>query len=186
MKRLLTFWQDTRHLRILFFLLIVGGVGFLVIRSLLIPDSFGEQGPFRSVALAELATPPSVIQADSVCLECHQDIGDEREDALHVSVSCIHCHGLAREHVAQARKAVDSPDVTIPPAQEWDGDFMTTIDLYNAKDRKACLVCHETVIGMPEDFAQITVAAHLEENEAEDRERPDVCYDCHGPHDTAP
>jgi hypothetical protein len=186
MKRILTFFRDTGHLWILLILLVAGGGGFLWARAQMIPESYGERGPYRGDALHEVAAKPMVLQADKVCLECHTDVGEERAGTLHEAVRCIHCHGLANDHVAVARKAADGAELSVPAAAEWDGDFMTHIDLYITQDRATCVVCHESRVGMPEDFKKIIVAEHLEEMGAEEPASRQVCFECHGGHDTAP
>jgi len=127
-----------------------------------------------------------MLQADKVCLECHTDVGEERAESLHKAVRCIHCHGLALEHVAVARKAAESADVSVPGAEEWDGDFLTSLDLYVTQDRATCLACHESRVGMPADFQKIVVAEHLEEMGASEPASRETCFECHGGHDTAP
>ncbi|NOY40944.1 MAG: hypothetical protein GXP26_03780 [Planctomycetes bacterium] len=180
------FVRDTRHLWTLLFLVVASGAGFLFVRSKMIPESFGQYGPYRATAMTDLAALPSRFQADATCLECHEDVGEERAEAVHITVRCVHCHGLGEEHIVQARKAAESSDVSIDPASDWDGDFMTKIDLYITKDRATCLACHESVVGMPEDFQKIDVAEHLEEMGAGEPEDPETCFECHGGHDTAP
>ncbi|MFQ5730530.1 MAG: hypothetical protein ACE5KM_01115 [Planctomycetaceae bacterium] len=178
--------RDARHLWIMLFLVAGGGAGFLWIRGQMVPETFGQQGPYRAAALDEIAAKPSVLPADAVCLKCHADVGKERAEALHKAVRCFHCHGLGRDHVAQARKAAKSPDIAVAPAGKWDGNFLTPIDLYITKDKATCLVCHEARVGMPEKFKKIDVAAHLKEQEAEEPKSRETCFECHGGHDTAP
>ncbi len=188
MMRMLAFMRDTWHLQILLLLIILGAAGFLALRTQMVPESYGERsgryGPYRAAALDELAAQPMVLHSDATCLECHEDVGEERTDALHKTVSCMHCHGLGREHVVQARKAAESSELSVEPAEEWDGDFLTKVDLYVAKDRAACLVCHETIVGMPKKFMQIIVDEHLDDMGAEEPESRETCLECHGPHDT--
>ena len=124
--------------------------------------------------------------ADAVCLKCHVEVEKERVESLHKAVSCFHCHGLGREHVAQARKAAKSPVLSVLPAKKWDGNFRTHIDLYITKDKATCLVCHEARVGMPEKFKKINVARHLKEQEASEPKSRESCFECHGGHDTAP
>ena len=186
MKRILAFVRDTGHLWILLFMIVAGGAGFLWARTKMIPESYGERGPYRAAALDEIAATPMTLQADRVCLECHTDVGEERAESLHQAVRCFHCHGSGREHVALARDAAESGDSSLPPAAEWDGDFLTEVDLFVTQDRATCLVCHEAQVGMPEDFKKITVAEHLEEMGAEELASRAVCFECHGGHDTAP
>ena len=181
-----TFFRDTGHLWILLILIVAGGAGFVFVRGQMIPEDFGEHGPFRTAAMAELAARPSQLQEDTTCLECHEDVGEERAEAVHITVRCAHCHGLGVKHIEQARLALESDEITVDPAEEWDGDFLTKVDLYITYNRATCLACHEEVVGMPEDFQKINVAEHLEEMEASEPESPEVCFECHGGHDTAP
>ena len=178
----LVFSRSTRHLRILMFLIIVGGAGALLLRSWMVPATYGEPGPYRAAALDEIASHPSVLQSDAVCLKCHTDVQEERAESPHQAVRCMHCHGIGREHVASALKAAESPDHEIPPAEEWDRNFLTHVDLFITQDRATCLSCHEAVVGMPEDFLKIDVAAHLEEQEAEEITSRNVCFECHEGH----
>ncbi|MBT4863883.1 MAG: hypothetical protein HON53_02020 [Planctomycetaceae bacterium] len=182
----LIFSRDSLHLWIVSFLVIAGGSVFVWGRGQLVPETYGEQGPYRAAALEKLASKPSVLVSDSVCLKCHADVGEERAESLHKAVSCNHCHGLGREHVVQAQKAAKTPGLTIDSAKEWDGNFMTHIDLFITQDRATCLVCHESMVGMPEGFKQINVAEHLEDMGAEEVKGRDVCFECHMGHDTAP
>ncbi len=178
--------RNTRHVWLLLFLILIGGVGFQAVRTGLVPETFGQQGPYRAAALATLASQPSVFPADQVCHECHSDVQEERAESLHAAVACVHCHGFGREHIAVARRVADSPGEAIPPATPWDRKFPTDVDLFVTKDCDTCLVCHEDVVGMPEEFQKIDVAEHLEEMGAEEPEDRETCFECHGGHDTAP
>ncbi len=166
-------------------LIIVGCGGYLFARSQLMPDSFGRRGQYRAEALEENAARPTVIPSQSECLACHVDVAHQRAESLHKVVHCMHCHGPGSQHVAQARaaQATGSP---IEPAQTWDGDFLTRIDLYTTKDRATCLACHEARIGMPESFKKIVVDKHLEDMGAENPASRESCFECHAGHDTAP
>ncbi len=187
---------ELRHLWILLSLIVAGGAGLVVARSQMVPETFGDlsgrYGPYRAAALEQIAAKKSQFIADSVCHKCHQDVQQQRAEAKHIAVRCIHCHGKSQEHVAQAEQAARDkaagkiPAATIAPAKQWDGDFLTKIDLYITEDRKVCLVCHEAVVGMPEDFQKINVSEHLEDNEAENPTSRETCFECHGGHDTEP
>lgn len=178
------FSRDNRHLWILLCLILGGGTVSLVVRNALIPESFGRLGPYRADALGEIAALRSTWQADATCLKCHVEVGEEREGSAHEAVSCAHCHGLGRVHVAQARLAAESKELSIDPAKKWDGDFLTTVDLYIARHRNTCLVCHRYVLGKPDDFLMIDVDEHLADVEPKNPNSPAVCLECHGAHDT--
>lgn len=186
MNRLLFYFRSTRHLYMPLAILIAGGIGFAFLRARMVPETFGDTGAYRAAALEELAARPGKIQADRVCLECHDNVKEERAGTLHEAVRCFHCHGQGHEHVAQARKAKDSPETTIEKAHAWDGDFMTKIDLFITKDRATCLSCHESVVGMPGNFKKINVATHLEEMGSSDATSREACFECHAGHNTKP
>lgn len=187
------FLKDSQHLWVLGFLVIAGGAGYVVARQQVVQDTYGDlqgrYGPYRAAALEQIASQPMKMQADHVCLECHEHVGEERMESPHKAVMCMHCHGWGTEHVALARKAAASPDagIEIPEVPEWDGDFHTDVDIYKSYNRLACLVCHEKEVGKPEEFKLIVLAEHLEEQDyAEEIDNPNVCLDCHGNHDPAP
>lgn len=182
MSAQLLFSRDTRHLRWLVVLIALGGAGALFVRSQLVPEAFGERGPYRAAALGEIESHPSVLSADANCLKCHTEVQEERAESPHKAVLCMHCHGNGHEHIAAATKAEQSPDHPIPPAEEWDGDFRTKIDLFITQDRSTCLSCHQAVVGMPKDFRSINVAEHLEEQGAEEVNSKNVCFECHAGH----
>ena len=183
---MIKFVRDTGHLWLLFLLIGLALSGAAALRERMIPATYGDQGPYRAAALEEIASRPSTFPEMETCHQCHEDVHEERAESLHATVHCAHCHGLGREHVRLARQAEEGADVTVPLAEEWDGDFQTTLDLYISHDRKTCLVCHEAVVGMPEDFKKIRLAEHLDEMGASDPEARDTCFECHGNHDTAP
>lgn len=186
MQRLKNFVRDTGHLWIVFLLIAAGGAAFFLVRGRLVPESYGVTGPYRGAALEEIAARPSTWHSDATCHECHQKVADERADSLHKSVRCFHCHGAGREHVTQARLAAKTPGTKIPPASEWDGDFLTKLDLYVTKDRATCLSCHQEAVGMPASFRKIDVAEHLESMGASEPDSREACFECHQGHNTKP
>lgn len=182
----MTSFHDTRHLFRLLSVLAAAGLVGGVVRALLVPRDFGTIGPYRASALADNAARPSLFPADSTCHACHADVEHERAGTAHEVVRCAHCHGLGVEHVRLASAAKDDPAVKVAAAAEWDGDFLTKLDLWMTKDRRVCLSCHEAAVGMPDDFKKIDVAVHLEEQGASEPLSRETCFECHGGHDTAP
>ena len=174
--------RDTRHLQILALLILAAGGGAFFLRNQMVPAGFGQEGPYRVAALTEEKALPHSFSSDASCLKCHESVHEERKDSPHLAVRCMHCHGNGREHIALAEKALTAPDTKIPPASAWDGDFLTKLDLFVAKDRAMCLSCHQKVVGMPTAFRAIEVAKHLEEQGATDADSPDVCFECHTGH----
>lgn len=182
----MTSFRDTRHLWRLLALLGVAGLAGVTVRSFLVPPDFGERGPYRTSALADNAARPSRFPSDASCHACHESVQHERAGKPHESVRCAHCHGYGAEHVRLALLAKADPSVSLPPAAAWDGDFLTRLDLYVTKDRRICLSCHESAVGMPKGFKKIDAALHLEEQGASEPLSPETCFECHGGHDTAP
>ena len=174
--------RHTRHLRVLVFLITVGGAGAMFVRSQLVPKAYGDRGPYRAAALEQIASQPSRLSADADCLKCHSKVQEERAESPHKAVLCMHCHGNGHEHIAAAIKAAGTPGDVIPPAGEWDGDFHTKMDLFITQDRATCLSCHTSVVGMPSSFRSIDVVKHLEEQGAENVNDKNVCFECHAGH----
>lgn len=178
----LLFSRHTRHLQILAFLILAGGGVAAFVRSQLVPQTFGDIGPYPVEALEREANKPMIHVADHVCLECHTDVEEARAESPHKAVACFHCHGYGSEHVKAAKLAAEDPEKEIPSAQEWDGDFRTHADLFVTQDRATCLSCHMRVVGMSEAFRSINVAEHLEEQGAEEVDGRNVCFECHDGH----
>ncbi len=174
--------RHTRHLRVLVFLITVGGASALFVRSQLVPKAFGDRGPYRAAALEQIASQPSRLSSDSDCLKCHSKVQEERAESPHKAVRCMHCHGNGHEHIAAAIQAAGTPGHVIPPAGEWDGDFHSKMDLFITQDRATCLSCHTSVVGMPSSFRSIDVVKHLEEQGAENVNDKNVCFECHTGH----
>ena len=104
----------------------------------------------------------------------------------HDPIAQLHAaHETAAALLGVGRAAHD-PAVRIEPAAKWDGDFLTSIDLYITRDKRTCLVCHEAAVGMPKDFKKINPAEHLEEQGASEPASQETCFECHGGHNTAP
>lgn len=188
MQRMRDFLRHSGHLWILGSILAVVGGAALFARGRLIPATYGEQqkGVYRAEALNDLATRPSRWSSDNTCIECHQNVAHEREGSLHVAVRCFHCHGVGEKHIEQARLAAKTPGTKIEPAQPWDGDFLTKIDLFLTKDKRTCLSCHQDAVGMPANFKKIDEKQHLADMGAEKPDSPEVCSECHKGHNTAP
>lgn len=178
----LLFSRHARHLRIVATLLLIAGIGGAFVRNKLVPEAFGDRGPYRAAALEQVASQPSVLSTDATCLKCHSKVQEERAESPHQAVRCMHCHGNGHEHITAALKAAESPESEIPKAAEWDGNFHSKQDFFVTKDRATCLSCHASVVGMPSDFRSIDMAKHLEEQGAENVNDRNVCFECHTGH----
>jgi hypothetical protein len=136
-------------------LLAVIVVLFLVIRFFLVPESFGEKGFYRSVALEENADKPVKHVGEESCVICHDDVATARDSSHHANLNCETCHGPGFLHIESA----EAKDIHIPTGTEF------------------CAWCHSENAGRSELLVkQQNIAEHLAENEAES------CIDCHNPH----
>ena len=133
-------------------------IGFIVVRSLLVPDSFGEYGHFRGANLEEQMALQPLYQGADHCKECHQTQYDDWQEGGHLTVTCEVCHGHWEIHNGNL-------------------ETMTAVNT-----GEACLICHLKLAGRPGDFSQIeSFAQHLKDQDASE-EDAEGCVDCHDPH----
>ena len=56
MNRIFELWRDTRHLWILLFLVVAGGAISWKMRERMVPESYGQAGPYRAAALGPVTS----------------------------------------------------------------------------------------------------------------------------------
>jgi hypothetical protein len=174
------FSKDTLHLWIIAALLLGGVFVFVAARAIVVPDSYDEFGPFRGDAIREASALKRVLPTFEECLECHTKKRDLFAKSAHQKVSCVHCHGVVAAHMqncSSARQKVagqPSAETKCEPAPETPENLA-----------QICLDCHKHLIGRPQDFPQIILKEHLEDNEPDQPSAPRVCLECHLPHDPA-
>ena len=111
-------------------------VTYVIARSLLTPNSFGQYGFYRGDALLEHMSPNPVFAGREACLECHEDIQDKLTKGEHKTIGCESCHGVGKDHA-------DNPDVKLIKI----GD-------------NGCLRCHEASPSRPAWLKQINSKDH--------------------------
>ena len=122
---------------------------FLIVRYLMIPADFGVYGFYRAGALDDARKQVPVHAGETICLDCHTDVGKVRQDSRHKAVRCEACHGPLAKHVA---------DSTVkPPA---------------LNPRLVCLKCHTTQAGLPPGFPNISPSEHMGEGPCADCHKP--------------
>ena len=65
---------------------------FIVIRQLVIPESFGKYGHYRANSIEDNKGRPLFYKGEKKCIECHQDIYDLQFSDVHSEISCETCH----------------------------------------------------------------------------------------------
>jgi len=146
-------------------ILILVGICFLLVRSFLVPDSFGIYGTYkygfhRGDSDSEQAARPALYRGADKCIACHADQAAKILEGGHKFVTCEACHGVWQAHNSQT-KAVVTKDIS----------------------SDACLLCHKKLDARPKGFPQIEgLKKHMLEQE-QDFEDGMACGDCHDSHE---
>lgn len=131
-------FKDMEHLIRLAAVMAIAVVAFVVLRSAVVPKSFGQYGHYRGDAIAEAAARPIVHAGHEVCESCHSDVADQKKLGKHVVVACEACHGGQAKHA-------DDPTSSTP------------VKLDTAV---ICARCHEANSAKPKSFPQVVSAEH--------------------------
>lgn len=132
------FFQDAGHLFRLAAVFLVGLVLFLLIRSLLVPRSFGRYGHYRANAITETAALPVTYAGHQACENCHGDVQEVKVKGVHKGVACESCHGPLAAHA-------DDPAAVTPVKLDT---------------KVLCARCHQENIAKPKAFPQVNAAEH--------------------------
>ncbi len=145
-------------------LAIVVILGFFIVRSFLVPDSFGVHGSYtyayyRADSESEQADIPTVYQGPEHCSACHAPQAALLTANAHTELDCESCHGSFKAHNnnTKERMAISNP-------------------------AENCLLCHAALDARPAEFPQIeSFEAHL--TDQGETLLPDMtCATCHDPH----
>ncbi len=126
---------------------------FLILRSFLVDDSFGQYGHYRGDSLGEVKAQTVKYLKDESCADCHQDITDLAIEGLHDKVGCQICHGPGYLH--------------------QDTTNYVKMDVVNT--RNSCGSCHSF---NPTRAADAIVMVDLKDHNVDDNK----CTNCHNPH----
>jgi hypothetical protein len=138
----------------------------IVARSLLIPPDFGKYGHYRSSAVQEIISKEIHYAGHEVCIECHDDVVDVKNEGYHKQVACEVCHGPATIHVEEDE----------------------AVELRLPRGRGYCPLCHEYLPSRPTGFPQIVAASHNplkpcinchDPHDPKPPETPRECEACH-------
>ncbi len=148
--------ESARHVFRVLFLLVVVLVAVILGRTLLVPKSYGEYGPYRHDNVAEQASARTPLHGGAAsCGDCHADRLKAVSAGAHSRVSCEVCHAPLGLH-AKAGKVIAPMRV--------DRSFTL------------CARCHRKIDGRPAKFPQIVLAQHQDGVEGKS------CIECHDPH----
>ena len=122
---------------------------FLILRRLLIPDTFGEFGHYRGASLIDNADVELHYAGQQACFECHQDIEDMKVLDVHSDIRCETCHGPGLKHVTSG----EAGDILKPESREFCGschalnaakprNAIFQIDLTKHNIGRNCTECH--------------------------------------------
>jgi len=140
------------QLRVLLVLFTAFIILFLVIRKLLIPDSFGDLGHYRADALTDIADKEAVFAGRETCVACHDEINEMILTDVHAKLSCEVCHGPGMKHA----------------------DSMEASDIVKKGERTDCGRCHAI---NPARLANVITQIDLNEHNIDFK-----CTECHNPH----
>lgn len=148
--------KDAQHLIRVVIIFAAAIAGFMFVRSLLVPKSFGKLGHYRADAVDEFALLPRSYAGEPACKKCHTRQASDKAKSSHKGISCESCHGALLAHAENPKSAGDKPR---KPKE--------------AEVRAFCGSCHGKSVSRPAKFPQIDLSAH----------NPDApCSMCHQPH----
>ena len=146
------------QIRRLLIIVVIFGAIFLVVRKILVPESFGKYGHYRAAAIDSVAGQKIKYAGHNSCNDCHDEIGELKSNSHHRYVNCEACHGPAADHVA----SFDEDEIILP---------------FAPRKRGYCVLCHTYDPSKPTGFPQIDPIAH-------NPVKP--CITCHNPHAPEP
>ncbi len=141
------------HIKRAVALLVMAIIGFIFVRSFIVPGSFGQYDWYRGDSVIDNRNLPVGYAGSGSCGEenCHKTIYKIWTDSRHKTVNCETCHGPAGNHVGNIR-------IMPQPADD---------------SREFCGRCHFKRAARPSSFPQIDPETHGENLK---------CAYCHNPH----
>ena len=133
---------------------------------LFVPESFGKYGYYRGDNLKEQMSIPVVWQKErnKSCNECHSENTFKKMASRHKNVPCMNCHGPITEHISVSNKKI----AKMPIVSSW----------------RHCARCHQKLAARAQVIPQVEILEHLKDQDV--NLSPDVCIECHNPHNPKP
>lgn len=145
--------------------IVVMTAGGLLVKKLLLPESWGVYGHYRADAIAESAAEPIRHGTNASCFSCHPYEAGIHKKGLHKTISCEFCHGTYADHVEGGKKSMALP---VKRNEE-----ITTLCLrcHNSQIKARAVAVIKTV-GMPD---------HLEKQKVKTTHTCNQCHHVHAP-----
>jgi hypothetical protein len=166
--------EHTKHLWRAALILVFVAVVYLLGRGFLVPESFGQYGYYRGENLKEQMNirVPRHGNGPEACAYCHEEKVEGIAETPHQVINCETCHAPLRSHVEY-----DSIEAFL--ADPGDYDRTGEMEIHSAQE--LCIKCHDYQLAKPKGYTTIVVVEHLDERDME--LGPNVCLECHDPHD---
>jgi hypothetical protein len=136
------------HNKRLIIVIVVLIATFVGVRTLVVPESFGEYGWYRGASPGEIADRPSFFATSEDCATCHGKEFQELGSGVHKNLNCETCMGPGKKHV-------ENPHLNrmmLNTSREFCGDChekrparpesQPQIDLNTHHKGQLCIVCH--------------------------------------------
>ena len=161
--------KHTKHMWRIGLLVFFALIGFVFVRTMLVPESFGDYGNYRGANVAEQMALPVQHGEVKGCAECHGERVELLMSGKHHTVACENCHAPMATHAVSGKGK--------------------TAKMYANKTGNWCIRCHLELPGRPKTQPQIDPVKHLTEVGIEQAGRDwsdQVCFECHNPHNPEP
>ena len=141
--------KEAAHLIRLLGLLVLGVVGFIVVRQQVVPAGFGKYGHFRAGALDDVRSRPIVYAGRDVCVACHEDQAKALVSSRHARIGCESCHGPAARHAQDptaAKPALPDTGILCGHCHELSSARPKFVPQVVSKEHaggEACKGCHQ-------------------------------------------
>ena len=130
--------RDAGHLFRLAGVFIAVLAGFIGLRALFVPHSFGRYGHYRADSMNDVAALPIVHAGQETCSVCHSGQFETKSKGKHTGVNCEACHGPQAKHANDPSSIVPvKPDPAV-----------------------LCAQCHEASAAKPKWFPQVATSEH--------------------------
>jgi hypothetical protein len=174
------------HVKRFFVLLIVAVILCFFVRKLLLPDTFGVLGPYRTAGLKDILNLEPVYQSQAACAQSHEDIYNTHEKDVHYSVQCEDCHGQGNVHIAEIVQFLNQNNQRPTASGKYTKEELDAVPKKLVKMPKeytleGCLYCHRKLDSRPRDFARINPKEHFKSLHVTDSSIR--CVECHSPHE---